>query len=186
MRRHPSEWGIKGLLRDLHSLEYSYSTYEEQHAICRQGTGPFWITTSRYLRDPLPTWAVAALVAGECISFGSTFAVASQNFRRFPRYLFGHEWYQQTRSEIDPNYVDIRRRAATRFIFSTSAEKEEIRFLVREFQRPFHPLIFRELGENQGRPTTESVVSFFDLSRDSEDENDIEVEAGAKRRRDEL
>lgn len=45
--------------------------------------------------------------------------------RRFPRFAFGHEFFQTFRHNIDPDYIDIRIRAALERAIRVQADEWE-------------------------------------------------------------
>lgn len=91
---------IKICLRD----QYEYCTYEpdplREDLVHNTYGHSYYITADRFLPDPLPVWAVAAIIA----EVGSP--------KRFPRFTFGHKCFNFFRALRDPTYTDIRTRAA--------------------------------------------------------------------------
>ena len=59
----------------------------------------YWVTADPFMEDPLPPWAIAAIVA------------ETGPINRFPRMTFGHELFNFIRNTRDAQYTDIRIRA---------------------------------------------------------------------------
>lgn len=126
IRTSPSPYQWKNSLLDLIQLEYDWRTPEEQDRLTAYGTGPYWVSTPRYLASPLPDWAIAAVFAGKHLGY-----------RRFPRFLFGHERYQNLRANLDSRYQHISVRAVLEFLSKSLEEQREIEALVRQYRAPF-------------------------------------------------
>ncbi len=91
-----SQTFIELVYRDQIEGEFEFESQKALKTIHTYGA-PYWITVTPFLDSPLPEWALAAIFARAPL--------------RFPRFLFGHENWQQRRSAVDPSYRDIRVRA---------------------------------------------------------------------------
>lgn len=102
LRRHRlcNYWCLT-VLRDQWELGYETQSPQAQRTLFQYGHPDYFVTVSQYLASPLPEWAVRLLLRR-----------VSCTPRRFPRFVFGHEFFQVFRERVDPDYIDIRIRAA--------------------------------------------------------------------------
>lgn len=131
MSESPREYFTLNIIRDQWELKYEFHSLEAQQSLSRCGVGPFWVSVDPFLSNPLPEWAIAAIIGGE-LFYGT---------KRFPRYLFGHEDFQVIHEVNHPGYINIQRRGFDQFYLADIAGKSRIANLVRKF-RSHLPLIF--------------------------------------------
>lgn len=112
-----SEVFIELVYKDQLEGEYEFETQKALKTIHTYGA-PYWVTVTPFLNSPLPEWALAAIFARAPL--------------RFPRFLFGHESWQQRRAIIDPSYRDIRVRAQLEI---QQAGPEKINLIAQELER---------------------------------------------------
>lgn len=90
------------VIEDYARQNYEHSSEQALRVLNTYGS-PYWVSVDNYLESPLPDWALAALLA--------------RLPGRFPRYLFGHEWWHHYRQLADrgehgePLYTHISVRA---------------------------------------------------------------------------
>lgn len=89
------------VLRDHWEHEYEFNSEIARRTLLQYGHPCYWVTVPQYLTSPLPEWAVREIL--------QRYSLVP---RRFPRFAFGHEFFQLFRHNVDPNYIDIRIRAA--------------------------------------------------------------------------
>ena len=127
----PREFFTLNIIRDQWELKYEVHSLNAQLSLSRCRVGPFWVSVSPFLGNPLPEWAIAAIIGGELF----------HGIKRFPRYLFGHEDFQTIHEINHPDYINIQRRGFDQFFLADIAKKARIANLVRKY-REHLPLIF--------------------------------------------
>ncbi len=115
LRRHrPCAYWRLTVLRDQWELGYEVTSPLARRTLFIYGAPHYQIGTPQYpsLRVPLTDpqiWAVLSRL--------------EESPQRFPRFLFGHEFFQVYRASIDPRYVDVRYRAVCEYLIAEAESR---------------------------------------------------------------